>query len=176
MPGPARLPGAHRAGWMGTESAPARTKPPARNPHAAGGQKEPPGPQKATRPVPALGGQSEAPAPGGPSAPACGGTLPTLTAGRRARSAARAPPTLARRGTGAPSGRPSLSRRPTMGSPRRRRGAETRAPVGPRQHDPAPTCLPPPRAAPHSRETYFSRACPSEGTAEPFLWQTWLAG
>lgn len=32
---------------------------------------------------------------------------------------------------------------------------------------PAPTCLPPPAARPHSREAYFSRACPSEGTAEP---------
>lgn len=54
-----------------------------------------------------------------------------------------------------------------MGSPRCRRGAETGALGAQGGATPAPTCLPPPAARPHSRKAYFSRACPSEGTAEP---------
>lgn len=159
QPSPASrsAPGRRQGRWLGRESAPGRTKPPARTPHAAGGQKEPSGLRKATRPLPALGGQSVAPAPSRPSAPAHSGTSPTLVAGPRARSAARLPTPLARGCPAAPSGCPSLCRRPTMGFPRRRRrsrrGAET---GGPRQRDPRAHLPPAARgAAPLARGLLF---------------------
>lgn len=156
-PAPRSAPDWRRGRWLGRESAPGRTKPPARTPHAAGGQKEPSGLRKATRPLPALCGQSGGPAPGEPSAPAHSGTSPTLVAGPRARSAVRLPTTLARRCPAAPSGCPSLRRRPTMGSPRRRRRCGQRpGPGGTRQRDPRAHLPPAARgAAPLARGLLF---------------------
>lgn len=166
-------PGAHRAdgeaaGWVG------RALPGEQSPRHAlltprADKRSLRGCRKPRAPCPHSVGKVRPPAPSGPSAPAPSGTSPTLVADPRARSAARLPTTLAHRCPAAPSGCPSLRRRPTMGSPRRRCrcGAETRAPGAQGGATPAPTCLPPPAARPHSREAYFSRACPSEGTAEP---------
>lgn len=178
---PRRARGRWRGRGQGRESAPGRTKPPARTLHAAGGQKEPLGLQKPRAPCPRPMGKVQPPrrAPRLGRAPQLAhGTSPTSHRGlpRPARPAATKYP-LSRWCSPSPlPRRPNLLLLPTMGSPTPPAAASETRP-GRRRRSPGrssprpPTCLPPlarPQPGGHlENRAYFSRACPSEGTAEP---------